>query len=200
MTKRWIRERKTDVYHREARRRGYRSRAAFKLIQINEKFGVIKEGDFVVDLGAAPGGWSQVAQELVRDRGRVVAVDRKRMSPIEGVTILRGDLRKPETLSLIHERIGKYIDVVISDMAPRLSGNRHVDHARSIALAEIALEFATRILKKGGNFLAKVLQGDMFSSYLENTSRRFAFCRAHTPKASLSRSREIFVVAKDFRG
>lgn len=198
MTKRWVKQRKKDGYYREAKAKGYRSRAAYKLIQINKRFGLIREGDVVVDLGAAPGGWSQVATELVGHRGKVIAVDRKRMSPIDGVLTVRGDIADSETSDRVRAETGGKVDVVISDMAHRLSGNKHIDHAKSIELAEIALEFATSTLKKRGNFVAKVFQGDMFPSYLETASSKFGFCRAHSPKASLSSSRETFVIGKGF--
>lgn len=200
MSKRWIRQRKEDSYYKQAKAKGYRSRAAYKLKQINEKFSIIKEGDVVVDLGAAPGGWSQVALEVVGKGGRVIAVDRKRMRPIQGVTMVREDLTNPDTFNQIYKEAGGKVDVVMSDMAPRLSGNRHIDHAKSMSLAEIAFDFATKATKKGGNFLAKVFQGDMFPAYLEMVSSRFTIHKSHSPKASLSSSREIFVVAKDYRG
>ncbi|MCK4443127.1 MAG: RlmE family RNA methyltransferase, partial [Thermoplasmata archaeon] len=132
MGKRWVKERKRDGYYRMAKAKGYRSRAAYKLIQINKKFELISEGDVVIDLGAAPGGWSQVAVELTGNRGNVLAVDRKRMSPIEGIRLVRSDITEEETIDLVTSEIGGKADVVISDMAPRLSGNRHLDHAKSI--------------------------------------------------------------------
>lgn len=200
MPKSWVRQRKRDSYYRKAKATGYRSRAAFKLIQINEKFGIIHQGDFVVDLGAAPGSWSQVAVELVGKEGRVIAVDRKRMQPIDGVTVIRGDLTDPDIFESIHEETKDGVDVVISDMAPRLGGNKHIDHARSISLAETALDFSFETVRRGGNFLAKAFRGDLFPAYMEMVSSRFDFCKPHSPKASTSSSREVFVVARGFRG
>jgi 23S rRNA (uridine2552-2'-O)-methyltransferase len=200
MAKRWVRERKKDGYYRKAKAEGYRSRAAFKLIQMNEKFSIIREGDVVVDLGAAPGGWSQVALELTGQDGLVLAVDRKRMMPIEGVRLVRGDLTDSETVELVRKEIGGEADVVISDMAPRLSGNKHVDHGKSMFLAEAALKFSTRTLRGRGNFVAKAFQGDMFPEYMGRVSSLFEFSKSHSPKASTSSSRETFIVAKGFKG
>ncbi len=199
MGKRWVKERKRDGYYRMAKAREYRSRAAYKLIQMNKKFKLIVEGNTVIDLGAAPGGWSQVAVELTGNRGNVLAIDRKRMSPMEGVRIVRGDITETETADLATGEIGGKADVVISDMAPRLSGNKHLDHAQSITLADSALEFARKTLKKGGNFVAKVFQGDMFTEYCERVSNLFEFSQPYSPKASSSGSRETYVVAKGFR-
>ncbi|MFQ5884847.1 MAG: RlmE family RNA methyltransferase [Thermoplasmata archaeon] len=200
MPKSWVRQRKEDIYYRKAKAKGYRSRAAYKLIQINEKFAIIHQGDLVVDLGAAPGSWSQVSVELVGKKGRVIAVDRKRMRPIDGVTVIRGDLTHPDIFESFHEETEDEVDVVISDMAPRLGGNKNIDHAKSISLAETALDFSVETLRRGGNFLAKAFQGDLFPAYLETVSSKFDFCKPHSPKASTSRSREVFVVAKGFRG
>jgi 23S rRNA (uridine2552-2'-O)-methyltransferase len=200
MAKRWVKERKKDGFYRMAKAKGYRSRAAYKLIQINKRFGLISEGNVVVDLGAAPGGWSQVALELVGDNGKVVAVDRKRMKPIEGVQMVRGDLTDSMTIEAVIKEIGGEADAVISDMAPRLSGSRPLDHAKSISLAETALEFAEQTLKKGGNFAVKTFQGDLYTEYLERTSGAFGFSQSYSPKASPAGSREVFVVGKDYLG
>ncbi|UCD92103.1 MAG: RlmE family RNA methyltransferase [Methanobacteriota archaeon] len=200
MPKSWVKQRKEDGYYKKAKEIGYRSRAAFKLIQINEKFSVMKNGDLVVDLGAAPGSWSQVASEIVGKEGRVIAVDRKRMKPLDNVALVRADLTHPEAFESIREASEGDVDVVISDMAPRLSGNRHIDQAKSISLAEIAFDFSLEILRKGGNFVAKVFQGDQFHDYQKAVASRFDFCKSHSPKASTSSSREIFVIAKGFRG
>jgi 23S rRNA (uridine2552-2'-O)-methyltransferase len=200
MAKSWVRQRKKDDYYRKAKAKGYRSRAAYKLIQINEKFSIITQGDVVVDLGAAPGGWSQVALELVGSEGTVVAVDRKRMTPIEGVHLVRGDLTETETVEMVRKEIGGKADVVLSDMAPRLSGNKHVDHGKSMSLAEAASDFAVQTLERKGNLVVKVFQGDMYPDYVARTSRMFEFSQSHSPKASTASSRENYVVAKGFLG
>ncbi len=200
MTKGWVKQRKKDDYYRKAKAKGYRSRAAYKLIQINERFSIIMEGDVVVDLGAAPGGWSQIALELVGPKGVVIAVDRKRMEPIEGVRLVRGDLSDPATMEAVLEEIERKADVILSDMAPRLSGNKHVDHGKSMSLAEGALKFAGQTLGRGGCLVVKVFQGDMFPEYAQRTSKLFEFSQSHSPKASTSSSRETYLVAKGYSG
>ncbi|ADE36040.1 23S rRNA (uridine(2552)-2'-O)-methyltransferase [Methanohalophilus mahii] len=186
-----------DTYYWRAKAEGYRSRAAYKLQQINKKFNVIREDSDVVDLGAAPGGWLEVARELTKRK--VVGVDILRIKPMDRITIIRGDITREETVSQIKEAVGEDgADAVICDAAPNLSGNWNLDHARSIALAESALECATRILKPQGNFVVKVFQGDMFKEYLDKVRGEFTYVRAHSPEASRSESAEIYVVGKKF--
>jgi len=197
--KAWVKRRKRDEFYRAAKKEGYRSRAAFKLIQADARFDLIFEGDTVVDLGAAPGGWSQVAKELVGDAGRLVAVDRVGMMPIEGVDVWRADLEDPTFVETLVREV-EAADVVVSDMAPRMSGNRTLDHARSIALARLALQLARRLLKKKGNLLCKVLQGEEYNVFLREVSAHFEVVQGHTPEASRKESREIYVVGKGFRG
>jgi 23S rRNA (uridine2552-2'-O)-methyltransferase len=200
MTKRWVKQRKKDGYYRKAKTKGYRSRAAYKLIQINERFSLMEAGNVVVDLGAAPGGWSQVALELVGSEGMVVGVDRKRMEPIEGVRLVRGDLTEAGTVGLVRNEIDGRADVVVSDMAPRLSGNKHVDHGKAMSLAETALEFSTHILREKGHLVVKTFQGDMLPEFMKKVSNLFEFSQLHSPKASTSSSRETYVVVKGFLG
>ncbi len=184
-----------DYFYRKAKEEGYRSRAAFKLKQINERFNIIKKRDIVVDLGAAPGGWLQVAKEL--SGGRVVGVDILPIEEIEGVETIKGDIRLEATVEKIRERIKKEgADVVICDAAPNLSGNWSYDHARSIDLAISALECARKILKPGGRFAVKVFQGDMFPEFLDKVRRHFAKVQAFTPKATRKQSAEIYVIGK----
>jgi 23S rRNA (uridine2552-2'-O)-methyltransferase len=197
--KAWLKRRKHDEFYRAAKKEGYRSRAAFKLIQADARFDLIFEGDTVVDLGAAPGGWSQVAKELVGDEGRVVAVDRVGMMPIEGVDVWRADLEDAAFVETLAAEVG-VADVLLSDMAPRLSGNRTLDHARSVGLGRLALQIARRLLAPGGHFLCKILQGEDYQSFLKEVSAHFEVARGHTPEASSKESREIYVVAKEFRG
>jgi 23S rRNA (uridine2552-2'-O)-methyltransferase len=198
--KAWVKARKRDPYYRRAKAEGYRSRAAYKLIQINERFNIIRPGFVVVDLGAAPGGWSQVARKLVGARGRVVAVDLVPMAALEDVTFIRGDITEEETLRRLLELVPGGVDVVISDMSPRLSGNRSLDHARSIDLAEAAFGFARKTLKPGGNLAVKVFQGDMYDDFRRRVSGHFRTCRGFTPRASLKESAEIYIVAKGWEG
>ena len=184
-----------DYYYRKAKKEGYRSRASFKLKQINERFGIIRKGDTVVDLGAAPGGWLQVAREI--SGGKVVGVDILPIREIEGVYTIKGDIRLEKTMEKISEILGKNgADVVICDAAPNLSGNWSYDHARSIDLAASALECARKILKPGGRFAVKVFQGDMFPGFLDNSRRYFMKVQAFSPEASRKQSAEIYVICK----
>ncbi len=184
-----------DYFYRKAKKEGYRSRAAFKLKQISSRFDLIKKGDTVVDLGAAPGGWLQVAKEL--SSGKVVGVDILPIEEIEGVDVIKGDIRLDTTVEKIREKIKKEgADVVICDAAPNLSGNWSYDHARSIDLATSALGCARKLLKNGGDFAVKVFQGDMFPDFLENVRQRFAKVQAFSPEASRKQSAEIYVIGK----
>lgn len=188
---------KKDSFYRLAKDEGYRSRAAYKLLQINNRFNVIEKNDTIVDLGAAPGGWLQVAREI--SNNKVVGVDLQRIKSIEGVETVKGDMTSDRTVRKILKTIGdEGVDVVISDAAPNLSGNWNLDHARSIDLVESALEFAKQVLNPGGNFVVKVFQGDMFNDFLEKVKNNFAYVKAHEPKASRSQSAEIYVIGKDF--
>lgn len=183
-----------DYFYRRAREEGYRSRAAFKLKQINERFNIIRRGDTVVDLGAAPGGWLQVAKEL--SSGKVIGVDLLPIGEIEGVETIKGDIRLDATLKKIKDKIKKGADAVICDAAPSLSGNWSYDHARSIDLASSALECARKLLKPEGRFAVKVFQGDMFPEFLNRVRRHFARVQAFTPKATRTQSAEIYVIGK----
>lgn len=186
-----------DKYYWKAKDQGYRSRASYKLFQINEKHQVIKEEDTIVDLGAAPGGWLEVAKEL--SGGRVVGVDLRKISPIESVETIVGDITSDRTIEKIFGLVGQGgADVVICDAAPNLSGNWSYDHARSIDLTRSALGCAKKILKPGGHFVVKVFQGDMFKEFLEEVKDNFTYTRSYSPKASRSQSAEIYVIGKKF--
>lgn len=200
MTRRWQAERKREFYYRMAKKEKYRSRAAYKLMQLNEKFELIRSGDRVVDLGCSPGGWSQVASELVGLGGKVVGIDIKRMRPIERVEFVLGDIRDRRTIDAALDKLGGAADVVISDMAPNISGNYPTDHARSIELCEHALQFARTALREGGGFVVKVFEGDLYRDFLESVKKNFAVVKAHSPRASRPASSEIYVVAKGFVG
>jgi len=185
-----------DHFYRKAKEEGYRSRASYKLLQINQKHNVIKKGDTVVDLGAAPGGWLQVAKEI--SGGFVLGVDIQNIAPLGGVETLRGDITNSSTLESISGMIEKTggADVVICDASPNLSGNWNLDHARSIDLCRSALDVATKILKPGGNFVVKVFQGDMFSDFLAEAKKHFSFVKVYGPRASRKESAEIYIIGK----
>jgi len=183
-----------DYYYRLAKEEGFRARSAYKLLQINEKFHVIKRDDSVVDLGAAPGGWLQVAEKL--SGGKIVGVDLEGISFIPGVTTFRADITAESTVEQVLEALGGEADVVICDAAPNLSGAWDRDHAVSVDLARSALQMAKKLLKPRGNFVVKVFQGDMFIDYLNDVRKEFATVHAHSPVASRKESAETYVVAK----
>jgi len=185
-----------DHYYRRAKEEGYRARSAYKLMQINQKFHLIKKGDRVVDLGAAPGGWLQIARKLSGKDGRIVGVDLEPIEPISGVVTFVADITKESTVGLIKEAIGGEADVVICDAAPNLSGAWDVDHARSIDLSRSALALATKLLRPRGHFLVKVFQGDMFTDFLAQVKQEFSQVQAHSPAASRKESAEMYIVAK----
>jgi len=184
----------------EARRLGYRSRAAFKLIQIADRFGLLGPGQRVVDLGAAPGGWTQVAAERVGPRGRVVGIDLLPVDPVPGATLLRQDVLAEEAPALIMEALGGPADAVLSDMAAPATGHARTDHLRTMALAEAAFDLARAMLAPGGGFLAKVLRGGSERELLVALKRAFANVRHIKPPASRSESAEVYVLAQGFRG
>jgi 23S rRNA (uridine2552-2'-O)-methyltransferase len=183
-----------DYYYHLAKQEGYRARSAYKLLQINEKFNVIKRGDSVVDLGAAPGGWLQVAAKL--SGGIIVGVDLEGIAPIPGVKTFKADITHDSTVDLVKEALGGDADVVICDAAPNLTGAWHRDHAVSVDLARSALKMARKLLKPRGNFVVKVFQGDLFLDYLNEVRKEFSSVHAHSPLASRKESAETYVVAK----
>ncbi|MCQ5375258.1 MAG: RlmE family RNA methyltransferase [Methanomassiliicoccales archaeon] len=198
MPRRWVVERRRDFYYRKAKELNYRSRAAFKLKQIDQRFRILRRGATVVDLGAAPGGWLQVAKESVGSEGIVVGVDLQPILPIEGVTTIRGDIRSEKTVEKVLSVIGGRADVVLSDMSPNISGNYSTDHARSVELCEHALEFAKKSLKDGGSMVVKIFQGDLLKDYLRRVRKSFLDVKLHSPKASRPTSSEIYVIARGF--
>ena len=195
MGKAWVKARKHDRFYRAAKKQSYRSRAAIKLSQIDLRYGLFEHGDVVVDLGAAPGGWSQIARERIGAKGRVLAVDLAAMSPIEGVEIQRGDFTRPEIQAELFETLRKPADVVMSDTAPKLSGNRSLDVARTLDLADVALSFAVRALRPNGRFLVKVFQGDGYPAFVRRLGERFEATKGVKPTASAPTSAEIYVLA-----
>jgi 23S rRNA (uridine2552-2'-O)-methyltransferase len=194
---RWYTEKKREHFYKEAKRVGYRARSAFKLEQIQDKFKIIKKGNVVVDLGAAPGGWSQVAKELVGDRGTVLGIDLSYIHPITGVTFLQGDLTENLTIEKIKQIIGdKKVDTVLSDMSPNISGNYSVDQARSVYLCEHALGLAEILLRPGGNLICKVFEGEDLPDFIKKTSKLFKTVKQFSPPASRKSSSEIYVIAR----
>lgn len=198
--KAWLREHHSDPYVRQARQDGYRSRACYKLLEIQDKDRLIKPGMTVLDLGSAPGAWSQVAGRLAGRHGRVIASDILPMDSLEGVTFIRGDFSGDEVLSAILEALGgDQADLVISDMAPNMSGMNAVDQPRSMYLVELALDMARQVLRPGGTFLSKVFQGEGFDELMRETRGSFAKVLIRKPAASRPRSRELYLLARDFR-
>jgi len=200
-SKAWLQEHRDDPYVQQALRDGYRSRACYKLLEIQEKDRLVLPGMTVLDLGSAPGGWSQVAVELVGHNGRVVASDILPMDSLAGVEFVVGDFTDDEVFDQILSALnGQQVDVVISDMAPNLSGMNAVDQPRSMYLVELALDMARRVLREDGQFVAKVFQGEGFDAFLRDAQTDFAKVLTRKPKASRPRSREVYVVAKGFQG
>jgi 23S rRNA (uridine2552-2'-O)-methyltransferase len=187
-SKEWLRRHVTDSYVKKARQQGYRSRAAFKLLEIDAKERLLRPGMTVVDLGAAPGGWSQVAAEKVKPGGRVIAIDLVDIAPISGVTVLKGDFRQVA--------IDAKADVVLSDASPNLSGIANVDQARLLELALAAIELCRKVLKPDGVFLVKAFHGEAFDEVVEQLRRVFAKVKVVKPSASRGESAETYVVAR----
>jgi 23S rRNA (uridine2552-2'-O)-methyltransferase len=199
--KAWMHEHVSDAYVREAQRLGYRSRSAFKLIELAEKDKLFRRGMTVVDLGAAPGSWCQVLKERLGPQAKITAVDMLPMAPLAGVTVVQADFATDEGLAAVRAALGDArADLVLSDMAPNLSGIDSVDQARSVHLAELALEFASHALQPGGDFVVKVFQGAGLAEFQHSVGERFAKTYVRKPKASRDRSREVFVVAKQRLG
>lgn len=197
---RWRMRQDRDPYVDEAVRRGFRSRAVFKLEQIQAKERILRPGMVCIDLGASPGSWSQFAAGVVGDSGVVFAVDLLPMDPIPDVRFVPGDFTLPETVEELGALLGeRRADLVMSDMAPNMSGNRTIDQPRSMALAEAALEFAVEVLGGGGSFLVKLFQGAGFDAYVGDVKGRFGRVRRIKPRASRAQSREVYLLARDYR-
>jgi 23S rRNA (uridine2552-2'-O)-methyltransferase len=199
-SKEWLERQLNDPYVAEAKRLGYRSRAAFKLLQLDERFHLLASGRRVADLGCAPGGWTQIAVQRVGAQGNVVGVDLNPTDPIAGATVLVGDFRDPGVALNIRDALGGPADLVLSDMAAPATGHGATDHLRIVALAEDAFAFAETILKPGGAFVAKVFQGGSEGALLAGLKRAFAGVRHAKPAASRAESAETYVVARGFRG
>jgi 23S rRNA (uridine2552-2'-O)-methyltransferase len=194
----WLKRQLNDPYVIAARTQGFRSRAAFKLIELDDKFKLITKGARVVDLGAAPGGWTQVA--IQRGARSVVGLDLLPIDEVAGATLLQGDFHDPDMPARLAELLGGQADIVLSDMAPNTSGHAPTDHLRIMALAELALDFATRILAPGGSFVTKLFQGGSEKTMLTTLKQSFAQVRHAKPPASRKDSSELYVVATGFKG
>ena len=194
----WLERQLNDPYVAAAQAQGWRSRAAFKLIEMDDRFGLIKQGMRVLDLGAAPGGWAQVA--VKRGAAKVVGLDLLPINPVQGVTFLEGDFNDPDMPDRLMALMGGGVDLVLSDMAPNTTGHAATDHLRIIALAEMALEFALRVLTPGGSFVAKVFQGGTEGEMLGPMKRHFAAVKHVKPPASRKDSSELYVLGTGFRG
>jgi 23S rRNA (uridine2552-2'-O)-methyltransferase len=192
----WLQRHVKDGYVRKAKEQGYRARSAFKLLEIDARDRLLRPGGKVIDLGAAPGGWSQVAAAKVGNTGRVVAVDLLEIAPITGVTVLRGDFREPEVRRAVRAALGGSADVVLSDLSPNISGIASADQANAARLAVLATEFSREVLKPGGAFLVKVFQGEAFEEVLAALRGAFGAVATRKPKASRDDSRETYLLAR----
>ncbi|MCL6691076.1 23S rRNA (uridine(2552)-2'-O)-methyltransferase RlmE [Pseudomonas sp. R3.Fl] len=198
---RWLKEHFDDPYVKMAQRDGYRSRASYKLLEIQEKDRILRPGMTVVDLGAAPGGWSQVTSRVIGDKGTLIASDILPMDSIPDVTFIQGDFTEDEVFARLLEAIGENpVDLVISDMAPNMSGLPAVDMPRAMFLCELALDLCTRVLRPGGDFLIKIFQGEGFDTYLKMVRENFEKVQMRKPLSSRDRSREQYLLARGFRG
>jgi 23S rRNA (uridine2552-2'-O)-methyltransferase len=188
-----------DQYRRLAKDQGYRARSAYKLLQMNRSYRIIKKGDNVVDLGCAPGGWLQIAMKEVGSSGKVIGVDLKPVTPVAGATILQGSIEDPNVLSKIAEFLGCKADVVLSDMAPNVSGIWDIDHARQISLSTIALGFAQQVLRAGGSSVFKIFEGEMLQEFKSELRKSFGKVLLSKPSASRQESSELYIVCLDFK-
>jgi 23S rRNA (uridine2552-2'-O)-methyltransferase len=198
-SKMWLERQLNDPYVQRAKREGYRSRSAFKLVEIDDKYRILKKGARVVDLGAAPGGWCQVAAKRIGEGGRIVAIDLLDIEPIAGVEFIQLDFLDPAAPDQLKARLGGEADVVLTDMAANATGHRKTDHIKIVALVEAAAEFAREVLKPGGAFLAKVIQGGTEPALLAQLKRDFATVRHVKPAASRADSAELYLLATGFR-
>jgi len=197
MGKKWETEKRKEHYYKMAKKEKYRSRASYKLLQLNKKFRIIKSRDYVVDLGAAPGGWSQVALEIVGEEGKVVAVDLQRIMPFEEDNFVQitGDFTKKDIIDKIESELGWSADVVLSDAAPKLTGIKDIDQLKSIDIAENVLKISDSILKIEGNMIVKVFQGEGFEEYLKKVKKKFKIVKTTKPPSSKKGSMEMYLIA-----
>ncbi len=196
-SKRWLSEHFDDHYVKMAQQQGLRSRSAFKLLELQDKYQLIRPGMVVVDLGAAPGGWCQAVKSLLGPKGRIIGLDILEMEPLEGVEFIQGDFTEDEPLHELEQLLdGQKVDLVLSDMAPNMSGMAAIDQAKAMYLAELALEFVKEHLKPGGDFVVKLFQGTDFDGYVREVRSVFEKVQVRKPKASRPRSREVYLLAR----
>jgi 23S rRNA (uridine2552-2'-O)-methyltransferase len=197
----WVKNRKKEYYYKKAKEEKFRSRASYKLLQTVKKYKLIKPGYVVVDLGAAPGGWTQAARKLVGNSGFVLAIDLKLIKPVDSPNVrsIIGDVAEPQSILDIINFLPRSADVVVSDVSPNVSGIWELDHARQIDLASKSLNIATSILRSGGNFFVKVFQGSMLGTFVDEVKQHFSFVKLVKPKASRSKSAELYVLGMNFR-
>jgi 23S rRNA (uridine2552-2'-O)-methyltransferase len=197
---RWYTEKKKEHFYKEAKRTGYRARSAFKLQQIQVRFNLIPKNGIVVDLGAAPGGWSQVAKEMVGEQGIVIGADLSSIQPLENVQFIQGDITQAETIEHIKDLMNsKSADVVLSDMSPDISGRYSVDQARSAWLCECALRVVNKILRPGGHFICKIFEGEDTKEFIEKVRQQFMVVKTFAPEASRKSSSEVYIIAKSYK-
>ncbi len=199
MTREWLRQRKSDPYYRQAKSEGFRSRATFKLKEMNERLHLFKQGGKVLDVGAAPGGWSQYAVGIVGPQGKVVAVDIVPMPSVQGVEFLLGDIEEPSTIEGVLAISSEY-DAVVSDASPNLSGNKNLDRGRCLALSWAVMTFALRTLRKGGSAVVKMFRGDELTELKGGFSEHFSSVSELKPRSSLGRSSEVYLAFRGYKG
>lgn len=199
MAKAWFKNRLNDHYLQKSRADDYRSRAAYKLEEIDQKYRLIKPGMKILDLGAAPGSWTQYALRKVSGKAKIIAIDLLEIAPIEGAVILQGDIRDQQKQAQIIELAPNGLDMILSDMAPDTTGVHYADTENSAMLVHLALDIAEKLLKPGGSFVAKVFEGAEYQQLLQRARKLFGFAKSFNPKASLNRSRELFLVAQNFK-
>ena len=196
---RWYTEKKREHFYKQAKAEGYRARSAYKLLQIQKRFQILKEGDKVVDLGAAPGGWSQVARNIVGSDGTIIGIDLEPIQTLKDVTFIIGDIADETTIAQLHDLMGnRSVDVVLSDLSPNISGNYSIDHAQSVYLCQQAAELSYTLLKHGGTFVCKMFEGELIEEFITEIRQHFARIKRFSPNATRKSSSEIFIIAKQF--
>lgn len=202
MGKRWQDKRKKEHYYKKAKREGYRSRAAYKLKQLNERYNLIRPSDKVLDLGSAPGGWLQVVSELINKNGLIIGIDTQEIKDIKSGNIItiQGDITEKDTIERIKDKLENHADIILSDLSPKITGIWEVDHGQSIKLARTALKISEELLKPGGKTLIKVFQGRQFQDLVNDLKKKFSFTTISKPKASRKRSAETYIICKGFSG